>query len=162
MVEPLWWAEAGKNPRDSELQEGSYPMLRAVYAVAAAAALAAISLVTIPALVNASAPQPGQKADIADLRDCELRSWPYYARSCVRDETRNAGRSVNVRVVALDRISPSELNAASGPSTARLSRAALLESASVSDRVAPSGWMMSYEEAKLNLAAGDFIRRTVR
>jgi hypothetical protein len=139
-------------------------MNRAVYAVAAAAALAASSLIAIPALVNASAPFPGQKADLADLTDCELRSWPYYARTCVRDETRNAGRAVNVRVVALDRIPAPELKAASGPAPVRLSRAALMEAASPlrSDLVAPSGWVMSYEEAKLNLEAGDFIRRTVR
>lgn len=140
-------------------------MIRAVYAAAAAAALAALSLMTIPALVNASAPQPGQKADLADLTDCELRSWPYYARICVRDETRNAGRAINVRVVAPDRIPASELQAASGPAPIRLSREALIEAASMptrSDLVAPSSWMMSYAEAKLNLEAGDFIRRTVR
>ena len=140
-------------------------MNRAVYAVAAAAALAALPLMTIPALVNASAPQPAQKADIADLTDCELRSWPYYARACVRDETRNAGRAINVRVVAPDRIPASELKAASGPTPVRLSREALIEAASVQPRthwVAPSSWMMSYAEAKLHLEAGDFVRRTVR
>lgn len=140
-------------------------MRKAVYAVAAAAALAALGLMTIPALVNASAPQAGQKADLADLTDCELRSWPYYARTCVRDETRNAGRAVNVRVVAPDRIPATELKAASGPAPIRLSRAALIEAASIaprSDWIAPSSWMMSYAEAKLNLEAGDFIRRTVR
>ena len=139
-------------------------MRRAVYAVAVAAALAASSPIAIPALVNASAPQPGQKSDLADLADCELRSWPYYARSCVRDETRNAGRAINVRVVAPDRIPTGELTAASGPAPVRLSRAALIEAASTSPTglVAPSGWMMTYAEAMLNLDAGDFIRRTVR
>lgn len=140
-------------------------MRRAVYAVAAAAALAASSLIAIPALVNASAPQPGQKGNLADLTDCELRSWPYYARACVRDETRNAGRAVNVRVVAPDRIPAPELKAASGPAPIRLSRAALVEAASIprrSELVAPSSWMMSYSEARLNLEAGEFIRRTVR
>jgi hypothetical protein len=139
-------------------------MFRALYAVLAAIPAAA-SLIAIPALVNASAPQPGLKADLADLGDCELRSWPYYARTCVRDETRNAGRAVNVRVVAPDRIPAAKLKAASGPAPIRLSREALIEAASIpprSDRVAPSGWMMSYAEAKLNLEAGDFIRRTVR
>jgi hypothetical protein len=140
-------------------------MLRAVYAVAAAAALAAPSLLAIPAFVNASAPIPGQKGDLADLTDCELRSWPYYARTCVRDETRNAGRTINVRVVAPDRIAPAEIKAASGAAPVRLSRAALVEAAStppLSHMVAPSGWVMSYAEARLNLDAGDFIRRTVR
>jgi hypothetical protein len=140
-------------------------MLRAVYAVAAAAALAALAMTAIPALVNASAPIPGERSDLADLTDCELRSWPYYARTCVRDETRNAGRAINVRVVAPDRIAPAEIKAASGFAPIRLSRAALVDAAStppLSHLVAPSSWMMPYAEAKLNLDAGDFIRRTVR
>lgn len=142
-------------------------MLRAVYAVAVAAALAAFGTMTIPALVNASAPVAGQKADLADLTDCELRSWPYYARTCVRDETRNAGRAINVRIVAPDRIAADEIKAASGPAPVRLSREALREAAPryavpLSNLVAPSRWMMSYAEAKLQLEAGDFIRRTVR
>lgn len=140
-------------------------MLRAVYAVAVAAALAAFGMMTIPALVNASAPVVGQKADLADLTDCELRSWPYYARTCVRDETRNAGRSINVRIVAPDRIAADEIKAASGSAPVRLSRAALIDAAStvpLSHLVAPSSWMMSYAEAKLGLEAADFIRRTVR
>jgi hypothetical protein len=140
-------------------------MLRAVSAMAIAAGLAALVMIGIPALVSASAPVPGQKGDLADLTDCELRSWPYYARTCVRDETRNAGRSVSVRVVAPDRIAASEIKAASGPAPVRLSQAALVAAASVPPRsglVAPSGWMMSYAEARLNLDAGDFIRRTVR
>jgi hypothetical protein len=133
--------------------------------MAMAAALAALVMFGIPALVNASAPLPGQKGDLADLTDCELRSWPYYARTCVRDETRNAGRAVSVRVVAPDRIDASEIKAASGPAPVRLSRAALIAAASVpppSGLAAPSGWMMSHAEARLNLEAGDFIRRTVR
>jgi hypothetical protein len=140
-------------------------MLKVVYAVAGAAALAACSLIAIPALVNASAPVPGQRNDLADLTGCELRSWPYYARTCIRDETHNAGRAINVRVVAPDRIPAPELKAASGPAPIRLSRAALIEAASLPPRsglVAPSSWMMSYAEAKLTLDAGDFIRRTVR
>lgn len=140
-------------------------MLRAVYAVAIAAALAAVSLMTIPALVNASAPVAGQKADIADMSDCELRGWPYYARTCLRDETRNAGRATNVRVVAPDRITAEDIKAASGFAPIRLSRAALIEAAStppLSHIVAPSSWVMSYDEARLNLDAADFVRRTVR
>jgi hypothetical protein len=140
-------------------------MLKPVHAVAFAAALAAFVIIAIPALVKASAPVEGQKADLADLSDCELRGWPYYSRTCVRDETRNAGRAVNVRVVAPDRISANELKAASGASPIRLSRAALIDAAStppLSSMTAPSSWMMSYDEARLNLDAGDFIRRTVR
>lgn len=136
-----------------------------VSAMASVAVLAASLMFTIPQLVNASAPAPGQKADLAGLTDCELGSWPYYTRACIRDETRNAGRAVNVRLVAPDRISPSELKSASGPAPIRLSRAALVAAASTPPRsalVAPASWMMSYGEARLNLEAGDFIRRTVR
>lgn len=140
-------------------------MLRAVSAMAIAAALAGLTIFAIPALVNASASNPGEKSDLIDISDCELRSWPYYARTCVRDETRNAGRAINVRVIAPDRIPASELKAASGPAPVRLSRAALVEAASMQPQlplVAPSSWMMSYAEAKLKLDAGEFIRRTVR
>lgn len=140
-------------------------MYGAVSAMASVAVLAASLMFTIPKLVNASAPLPGGKSDLADLTDCELGSWPYYARACVRDETRNAGRAISVRVVAPDRIPASEIKAASGPARIRLSRAALVEAASVPPRralIAPSSWMMSYAEARLKLDAGDFIRRTVR
>ncbi len=137
-------------------------MLKTVYAMAAAA-LAASGLIAIPALVNASAPVAGEKADLADLSDCELRGWPYYARTCVRDETRNAGRAINVRIIAPDRIPTNHLEAASGPEPVR--RAALQDAAytpSPARLLAPPGWMMSYDEARLKLEAADFIRRTVR
>jgi hypothetical protein len=142
-------------------------MLKAVYAVAGAAALAACSLIAIPALVNASAPAPGQKTDLADLTDCELRSWPYYARACVRDETRNAGgRAIKVRIVAPDRIPAWELKAASGlqrayPAAEKPDVVANPNPADMAP-VAPSGWVMPYSEVRLRLDAGDFIRRTVR
>jgi hypothetical protein len=131
--------------------------------MASVAALAA-AIMTIPGLVNASA--PGSKGDIADLTDCELRSWPYYARSCVRDESRNAGgRAIKVRIVAPDRIPAWELKAASGlqrqyPAAERDD--ASKPTATARAVVAPSGWIMPYAEARLNLDAGDFIRRTVR
>lgn len=139
-------------------------MIRAVSAMASVAALAA-AIMTIPGLVNASA--PGHKGDIADLTDCELRSWPYYARACVRDETRNAGgRAIKVRIVAPDRIPAWELKAASGMQRQypAAEKPADLATAKRSERtaVAPSGWIMPYSEARLNLEAGDFIRRTVR
>lgn len=139
-------------------------MYGAVSAMASVAVLAASLMFTIPQLVNASAPLPGAKSDLADLADCELGSWPYYTRACVRDETRNAGRAISVRLVAPDRIAADEIKAASGPAPVRLSRAALAEAPTVLPRpqVAPSSWMMSYAEAKLSLEAGDFIRRTVR
>lgn len=139
-------------------------MFKAVSAMASVAVLAAAAM-TIPGLVNASAPMPGQKGDIADLTDCELRSWPYYARACVRDETRNAGgRAIKVRIVALDRIPDWELKAASGlqhPYPAAEQQVAGATRPELA-AVAPSGWMMPYSEARLHLDAGDFIRRTVR
>ena len=139
-------------------------MLRAVSAMASVAALAA-AVMTIPALVNASAPYPGQKGDIADLTDCELRSWPYYARACVRDETRNAGgRAIKVRIVAPDRIPAWALKAASGLQRAYPAAEKPVAVAKQPElaAVAPSSWMMPYSEARLHLDAGDFIRRTVR
>jgi hypothetical protein len=134
--------------------------------MASVAALAA-TVITIPGLVNASAPVPGQKGDIAELTDCELRSWPYYARACVRDQTQNAGgRAIKVRIVAPDRIPDWELKAASGlqrayPVAAKPADAAVRADSEPAP-VAPSGWIMPYAEARLHLDAGDFIRRTVR
>lgn len=140
-------------------------MIKAVSAMASVAVLAA-AVMTIPGLVNASAPFAGQKGDIADLTDCELRSWPYYARACVRDETLNAGgRAIKVRIVAPDRIPDWELKAASGlqrnyPAAEKPD--ATTQTTAARAAIAPSGWMMPYAEAKLHLDAGDFIRRTVR
>jgi hypothetical protein len=133
----------------------------------ASVAVLAAAAMTIPGLVNASAPNPGQKGDIADLTDCELRSWPYYARACVRDETRNAGgRAIKVRIVAPDRIPDWELKAASGlqgvyPTAEKPGHAAVRTLAKTA-AVAPSARVMPYAEARLHLEAGDFIRRTVR
>jgi hypothetical protein len=140
-------------------------MFKAVSAMASVAVLAA-AVMTIPGLVNASAPIPGHKGDIADLTDCELRSWPYYARACVRDETLNAGgRAIKVRIVALDRIPDWELKAASGlqrdyPAAEKTEAATQVQAETAA--VAPAGWIMPYAEARLHLEAGDFIRRTVR
>ena len=140
-------------------------MFRTASAMASAAALAAFLSFAIPALVNASTSEPGQRSDLAGLADCELRGWPYYARTCLRDESRNAGRAAKVRIVAPDRIPVAEIKAASGAAPIRLNRAASVAAATTppsSHLTAPASWMMSYDEAKLNLAAGDFIRRTVR
>ena len=141
-------------------------MIKAVSAMASVAALAA-AVMTIPGLVSASASFPGQKGDIADLTDCELRSWPYYARSCVRDQTLNAGgRAIKVRIVAPDRIPDWELKAASGLQRAYPAAEKpgdeTIPTATERVLVAPSGWVMPYAEASLNLEAADFIRRTVR
>ena len=140
-------------------------MIKAVSAMASVAVLAPAAM-TIPGLVNASAPFAGRKGEIADLTDCELRSWPYYARACVRDETLNAGgRAIKVRIVAPDRIPDWELKAASGlqrnyPAAEKPDAA--VQTTTARAAIAPSGWMMPYSEAKLHLDAGDFIRRTVR
>ena len=45
------------------------------------------------------------KSDHADLQpNCNQHSWPYYQTSCLRDDTRNAGRVLKVRVVSTDRV----------------------------------------------------------
>ncbi len=110
-------------------------------------------------------PFPVRKPTSPTWRDCELRSWPYYARSCVRDATQNAGgRAIKVRIVAPDRIPAWELKAASGLQRAYPAAEQPVAVATQPElaAVAPSGWMMPYSEARLHLDAGDFIRRTVR
>ena len=45
------------------------------------------------------------KADRADLeQNCAQHSWPYYQTTCLRDDTRNAGRVLAVRLVSTDRV----------------------------------------------------------
>ena len=45
------------------------------------------------------------KADRADLQQsCDQQGWPYYETACLRDDSRNAGRVLKVRVVSTDRI----------------------------------------------------------
>lgn len=125
-------------------------------------------------LVQASAPPPVEKTDRADATGCELRDWPYYRSGCLRDETRNAGRALRVRVVSADRIKlPHGLDQKPGPqniarsdefSSTRLSQISHQVAAdSVAlDTRADFAWQMSPHDLRVYLAAGDFIRRTVR
>lgn len=81
-------------------------MMKTISAIAVAAVLAGAATL-LPGLVlqvQANAPVAG-KTDRADLQPvCEQQSWPYYDRACLRDHSRNAGRSVAVRIVATDRV----------------------------------------------------------
>lgn len=45
------------------------------------------------------------KSDRADLQpSCDRQSWPYYQTSCLRDDGRNTGHMLKVRVVSTDRV----------------------------------------------------------
>jgi hypothetical protein len=64
-----------------------------------ASALAALSAKTTSAMTVSA------KTDRADLQqDCDQHSWPYYRTTCLRDDSRNAGRVLKVRIVSTDRI----------------------------------------------------------
>ena len=131
-------------------------MLKAVSVIAACAALAAAGIIVLPGLsldVEASASTDG-KADRADTADCQLRSWPYYDRSCLRDETRNASRVPAVRVVTTDRIGDVPGNEDKPAPAAPLP-------ATGPGAEAPADWPMQISELRIYIAAGDFIRRTV-
>jgi hypothetical protein len=150
-------------------------MLRALSAIAGLAALAAGVMILFPGtLVQASAPSPVEKSDRADAIGCELRDWPYYRSGCLRDETRNAGRALRVRVVSADRIQlPHGLGQKPGPQNiARSDEFSTTRLSEISHRLAAENvardtngafaWPMSGPDVRVYLAAGDFIRRTVR
>jgi hypothetical protein len=150
-------------------------MLRALSAIAGLAALAAGAMVLFPGtLVQASAPPPVEKSDRADATGCELRDWPYYRSGCLRDETRNAGRALRVRVVSADRIklphgldqkpAPQNIARSDDFSTTRLSQISHRVAAETVERdlTGAFAWPMSGQDVRTYLAAGDFIRRTVR
>lgn len=74
----------------------------------ALATMLAGAVTLIPVLspsVKASAPAAG-KTDRLETTTCDLRSWPYYDASCLRDLSRNAGRGQKVRIVSTDRVVP--------------------------------------------------------
>lgn len=140
-------------------------MFRTLSAMAGSSALAAFLFIAIPAMVNASAPIPVEKSDRAEVYDCMTQGWPYYARSCLRDETRNAGRASSVRLVTADRIDSATAKAAAGPPGAIFAE---IEPAKrppkpkkTAQIEAPSSWSMSNRDVHLYLSAGDFVRRTV-
>lgn len=54
---------------------------------------------------EAAAVAPAAKSDRADhAAACERQGWPYYEASCLRDQNRNAGRVMQVRIVTTDRV----------------------------------------------------------
>jgi hypothetical protein len=81
-------------------------MWKTISAVAAAALIAGVFTVFQGSDVKASAPAAvSAKTDRADLqKSCAQHSWPYYQTSCLRDDSRNGGRVLKVRVVSTDRI----------------------------------------------------------
>ncbi len=62
--------------------------------------------------VNASVPAAvAAKADRADLQQsCNQQGWPYYQTTCLRDDSRNAGRMLKVRMVSTDRLPQADPN----------------------------------------------------
>jgi hypothetical protein len=140
-------------------------MFRTLSAMAGSSALAAALFIAIPVIVNASAPAPVEKSDQAEVYDCITQGWPYYARSCLRDETRNAGRASSVRLVTPDRIDNATAEAAAGPPGAVFAEVEPEHPPSqlrkTSQIEAPSNWAMSNREVRLYLSAGDFVRHTV-
>lgn len=126
---------------------------RNISTIAAGAAIAASVFIAVPALVNASASSPSDKSDLADAQDCRMQNWPYYARACLRDDSKNAGgRAVKARLVTTDQIERARTRA---PDTDKVT-------AGASVIQAPADWMMSDRDVHLYVSAGDFIRRTVR
>jgi hypothetical protein len=82
-------------------------MVRTVSLIAAAAVLAGAAML-LPAITPeaaAVAPVPAAKSDRADTgASCERQGWPYYEANCLRDESRNAGRVPQVRIITTDRV----------------------------------------------------------
>ena len=60
----------------------------------------------------ATAPALAAKTDRADLpQSCPDQGWPYYKASCLRDESRNAGRVPQIRIISTDRVHLSQPDA---------------------------------------------------
>jgi hypothetical protein len=82
-------------------------MLKTVSLIAAAAVLAGAAML-LPAITPeaaAVAPVPATKSDRADTpASCDRQGWPYYDANCLHDESRNAGRVRQVRIVTTDRV----------------------------------------------------------
>jgi hypothetical protein len=82
-------------------------MWKAISALVVVAATVAGALTLLPAMntgVSASVPNASAKTDRFDAADCDRQGWPYYGRECIKDHTRNAGRSLQVRLISTDRI----------------------------------------------------------
>ena len=86
-------------------------MWKTISAITAAALIAGGITLLQGSDVNASAPAASAKTDRADLQpNCEQQGWPHYQVTCLRDDGRNAGRVLSVRVVSTDRIAQANPN----------------------------------------------------
>lgn len=138
-------------------------MFRNIPAIAGLAALAAATVVSLGTLVQASAPAGAERSDLADASNCELRNWPYYRTGCLITADRLPRADINPlaehnpspRAIARahELSSVQRLKAASH----RIAREAVADNSQASFR-----WAMSDRDLRRILAAGDFIRRTVR
>jgi len=73
-------------------------------ALAAAAFFAAAVALFLSSTPEVIASTWRLKSDRADALECMQQSWPYYDTSCIRDLSRNAGRTQPVRIVTTDRV----------------------------------------------------------
>lgn len=132
---------------------------RSISTIATSATIAASMFIAVPALVNASTSAPNEKHDLADTQDCQTQNWPYYARACLRDESKNAGgRAVKARLITTDQIERAKTR---GPDI-EATIASNEKTADASSPEAPADWMLSDRDVRTYVSAGDFIRRTVR
>jgi hypothetical protein len=79
-------------------------MWRTLSALAAAAFFAAAVALFLSSTPEVIASTSQLKSDRADALECMQQSWPYYDTSCIRDVSRNAGRTQPVRIVTTDRM----------------------------------------------------------
>jgi hypothetical protein len=79
-------------------------MWKTLSALAAAALFAAAIALFLSSTPEVAASTAQFKSDRADAAPCPQQSWPYYDTSCIRDLSRNAGRTQPVRIVTTDRI----------------------------------------------------------
>jgi hypothetical protein len=86
-------------------------MWKTISAIAAAALIAGAITLLQGSDVSASAPVAAAKSDRADLQpNCEQQGWPHYQVTCLRDDSRNAGRVLPMRVISTDRIAQANPN----------------------------------------------------
>ena len=86
-------------------------MWKTISALAAAAMITGALGLVHGSNVKAGPSAPSAKADRADLQEnCTQQGWPYYQTPCLRDDSRNAGRVLTVRLVTTDRIAQRDPN----------------------------------------------------
>jgi hypothetical protein len=79
-------------------------MWKTLSALAAAALFAAAIALFLSSTPEVAASTSQLKSDRADAAECPQQSWPYYDTSCIRDLSRNAGRTQPARIVTTDRV----------------------------------------------------------